>query len=226
MSKTVLTILFYCYCVAFAAIVLLPTYFDFVDVCPANTGTASCIQTWVSALSGWAAFGGALLAIPFLAAQVSEARRQTEFIVGDALPTASLHDPREVRVAGEEAFSTRLTIVNWNRHPILVRQIDIVEPAEVKIFEVKVEDEPGRQTILQKELANGRMLVPGWVNRGVKPYTAEFDVILTSRDHRPAEDNLFIRGAVKLRIDIVIAGATHRNVRLTAERPDAIVVTQ
>lgn len=226
MSKHMATALFYFSVILIGAAILLPYNFDLIDVCPTVDQTVACIQTWVSALSGWAAFLGALLAIPFLAAQVREAGRQTEFIVGDALPTASMHDPRETRV--NNAFSSRLQVVNWNRHPILVRSIALVSPTTVKLFDVEVEDhDAGRKNILQQEYGRGRMFIPGWVDRNKIPTIAEFDLTFETADKAAvaiAENNL-IRVPISLKVEIVIAGPSHRLLTLAVDRPDALVVT-
>ncbi|MER8752336.1 hypothetical protein NKH57_24250 [Mesorhizobium sp. M1050] len=227
MSKETATVLFYFSVILLGAAILLPYNFDFVDICPAADQTVTCVQTWVSALSGWAAFLGALLAIPFLAAQVREARRQTEFIVGDALPTASMHDPRETRV--NNAFSSRLQIVNWNRHPILIRSIALISPLTVNLFHVEVEDhDAGRKNILQQEYRRGRMFVPGWVDRNKTPIIAEFDLTFETGDPAAvaiAENNL-IRVPIFLKVDVVIAGPSHKSLTLLVDRPDALVVTE
>ncbi|WP_157866135.1 hypothetical protein [Mesorhizobium japonicum] len=225
MSRFWYSIVFYIYCVVLAGIVLLPSYFDFADVCPAKSEAVVCLQTWVSALSGWAAFIGAVIAIPFVAAQVREARRQTEFIVGDAMPTANMHDPRETRV--DNAYSTRLKIVNWNRHPILIRSIQLMEPTNVELFGVEVEDhDAGRRHILQQEHKRGRMYVPGWVDRSKMPTVAEFDLTFSTAD--PAliaiAQNDLVRCPITLKVEITIAGARHQTEALMVDRPDALVL--
>ncbi|RWM02123.1 MAG: hypothetical protein EOR68_08430 [Mesorhizobium sp.] len=222
MSKIGYNILFYCCCVTLAAIVLLPTYREVICT---TAPVAACAQGWLGALSGWAAFAGALAALPYLAGQVREARRQTEFIVGDAMPTANMHDPRETRI--ENAFSSRLKIVNWNRHPILIRRITLVAPSTVTLFGVEVEDhDAGRRGVLQQEYKRGRMYVPGWVDRTRTPTVAEFDLTFSTEVPaliEVAENNL-VRLPVTLAIEITVADARHRIETLIVERPDALVL--
>ena len=117
-----------------------------------------------------------------------------------------MHDPRETR--RDNAFSSRLQIVNWNRNPILIKEIRLLTPSEITLSSVRVEDhDAGRRNVLQQEYIRGRMFVPGWVDRSKIPIVAEFD--LTFSTNNPsltafAENNL-VRLSVKLRIDITIA---------------------
>jgi len=117
-----------------------------------------------------------------------------------------MHDPRETR--RDNAFSSRLQIVNWNRNPILIKEIRLLTPSEITLSSVRVEDhDAGRRNVPQQEYIRGRMFVPGWVDRSKIPIVAEFD--LTFSTNNPsltafAENNL-VRLSVKLRIDITIA---------------------
>ncbi len=77
------------------------------------------IQGWLGALSGW--FGGfaAFATIIFIIRQLREQRRQTDFSVGDALPTMDALEHLE------DSSELVVRIVNWNRRGIVVRNLDI-----------------------------------------------------------------------------------------------------
>lgn len=59
-------------------------------------GSGSCLQSWVSALSGWAAFAGAMLTIAVLRQQTSEARKAAK-TAEDALVHNKATAVRQVR---------------------------------------------------------------------------------------------------------------------------------
>ena len=60
----------------------------------------NCLVSWVSALSGWAAAAAAAVTIGSLRRQAQAQQKQTDFQLGDALPTidAVQHTEQEKRV--------------------------------------------------------------------------------------------------------------------------------
>lgn len=110
--------------------------YDFADACPANEANevARCFREWVGALSGWAATIAAALTIVFLHRQNAEQKKQTDFLLGDALPTIDvaldLDDP--------ELLVTR--IVNWNRRGLFIHEltVDGLDDITWGIFEAKI----------------------------------------------------------------------------------------
>jgi len=196
------------------------------DWCPVEQlGRVECLRNWIGALSGWDAAFAAGVTVFVLVGQMAQARRQSDWMVGDAIPTASLFDPRETRIGN--AFSNRLNIVNWNRHPIFIRTIRLVAPTGIELLSCEVEDhDPARRNALEAEYARGSMYVPGWVDRSVKPTVAEFN--LTFRTNvaaavAAAQNNL-VRARVELALEIVIVGDEHTTVSLAVARPDALMV--
>ncbi|MBN9073997.1 MAG: hypothetical protein J0H34_20845 [Rhizobiales bacterium] len=184
-----------------------------------------CLRDWIGALSGWAATVAAGATIFWLARQLHVARQQTEFIVGDADPTASLFDPRERNV--DAAFSSRLQVVNWNRNPILIRNISIPEDQGFVFADVRVEDtDPVRRNILAEELKRGRMFVPGWLDRSRAPALVEFSITVEKKAATVAGEILNDLARVPLRVQVCISivGATHRDLDITVERPDALTL--
>jgi len=198
-------------------------YFQFgLNFC--HPDEPACAREWVGALSGWAAAFAAGLTIFYIIQQTREAARQTEFIVGEALPTTALFDPRETRV--ESAFSTRLDVINWNRHPLLIKSITVDDMSSLTIH-VQVEDhDTGRRNILERELRAERMFVPGWIDRTKSPTVAEFSVTVHTEDAAAKQfsHDGMVRGVLRLKIECRIASATPIDITLRAHKSDALML--
>lgn len=84
-----------------------------------NGSETVCVRDWLSALSGWIAAIGALIAavitVPYLKRQAKEAKRQTDFALGDSAPTFDVY--------AEDFLYVYFRIVNWNRRTLLLDQI-------------------------------------------------------------------------------------------------------
>lgn len=216
----------------FLAYVLFAVAFDFgfsgYAVC--ITADEHCLREWIGALSGWAAAAGALIAaaitLPHLKRQADESRRQTDFLVGSAPPTASLFDPRETRL--DTAYATRLDVVNWNRNPVLIRGIELEESVSGAIIaEISIEDfDAGRRNRLTDEFRRGRMYLPGWVDRSKCPTVAEFWITFNTSDDeaRQVAINHMVRGNVRLRIDCHITGEAPLDIAVRTSKADALIV--
>ncbi|BDA84986.1 hypothetical protein Sa4125_25280 [Aureimonas sp. SA4125] len=93
------------------------------SVCAPTDGFISCSREWIGALSGYFAAAGAGLAAWYtigpLRNQVREAKRQSDFIVGDHPPT--LDAVRHF----EEPDSIVLTVINWNRRGLIIYAAEI-----------------------------------------------------------------------------------------------------
>ncbi|MGT2467418.1 hypothetical protein ACVOMV_24915 [Mesorhizobium atlanticum] len=183
---------------------LFGTNFALKDAAWCITGETHCLREWVGALSGWAAFAGAVAALPYLAGQVREARRQTEFVVGDAPPTVTLQRPEP----GTGPYDAVLTIVNWNRHPIHVEATEIESVP------------PGVQWALtdlrqvSAGVSNNRMdgtrtggltqVIDGWRDRQRPPNVFTAKVMIDPKDI----EGLWAR-SLMARVRIRILGPTH-----------------
>jgi hypothetical protein len=97
------------------------------EVC--GGGTCS-VQSWLSALSGWvAAFGAlaaAILTLAPLREQVQEARRQSDFLVGDAAPEFVL-------LRNRKTDTIKLLVTNWNRRTVMVVDISCIEDTTLSV---------------------------------------------------------------------------------------------
>lgn len=196
---------------------------------PAET---NCVRDWISALSGWAAFIGAAMAVPYLAAQVREARRQTEFIVGDALPTVTL----EENVGSTDvltAFSVVLNVVNWNRHPLFVQDIRTID-ADAKILRIGPTKEDRKAesfnaAILEVDIDEKRVYVPGWENRALPPLSQRLALTI-GNVRKPGvtilvePDTFLLRRSVSIEVDIRLMDAKHSFHTLVATMPDAMTL--
>jgi len=93
-----------------------------IGLSTACDGTDNCMVTWVGALSGWAALGGALLTVWVMRDQLAEQRRQTDYLTGNAEPemfcsVSVEHSP--------EGFIPilKITVVNRNRRPLELHRL-------------------------------------------------------------------------------------------------------
>jgi hypothetical protein len=110
------------------------------NFCPAGTveAPAVCLREWLIVIAGWLTFFGGVVAALFvyktikpMRQQLSEARRQTSFIVGDNRPFIEIwtHKKREVY---------RFRIVNWNRRILLISKVEWICAAEYESLPVMI----------------------------------------------------------------------------------------
>ncbi|WP_144223445.1 hypothetical protein [Mesorhizobium amorphae] len=125
------------------------------------------ILGWFGALSGWAAAAGALYAtwktLPELRMQVAEAKRQSDFMVGDAAPEFIVQRNRVHR-------RILLIVRNWNRRRVLIDNIKLSASNNVQLAGV----EPFGEDNLSQWLDEGksgtvRYGVNGWLDRQKQP---------------------------------------------------------
>ncbi|RWP88338.1 MAG: hypothetical protein EOR12_16630 [Mesorhizobium sp.] len=142
------------------------------------SGEEHCIREWVGASSGWAAAAAAALTIGFLAKQAADARRQTEFIVGDSAPTITVApNPR-----GLPDFDIR--IVNWNRHAVAIKSIEIesTPPGVVwGLVETRFIDPENRNDLQVAQLnaeTGATYPMPGWEDRELPPWLFTAGILL------------------------------------------------
>jgi hypothetical protein len=134
----------------------------------------ACLRDWIGALSGWVAAIGALLAaawtLPHLKQQADEARRQSDYLLGDALPTMDAVE----HLKDSEQLVVRVD--NWNRRSILLRKVDILGMnVRVAVFEVEVDGAKFNTDI--SAVLHPPVPVQGWLDRSAEPHFATIRVV-------------------------------------------------
>ena len=182
--------------------------------CDDETGLG-CLRNWLSALSGWVAAvaAGVTLALTIgpLREQAKQARRQTDFVVGDALPT---FDAVEHLKKSEQLVCR---IVNWNRSAIVVRIVQTIEEADALVMIDKLEIDRKPIEIDMITLKIEPFVINGWEDRNNPPHHAEvrfiaFDNMTDKLRTRPNWSNV-----PKVVAKVEILGAKHRTVDLEAD---------
>lgn len=161
------TIVFYAACIIFGivfAFIVMDWYFDAADLCGSSESTGECVREWFGAWSGYLAAAAAGITLFALYDQIKEQRKQTEFMVGDALPTMDivqdLDDP--------EMLVIRL--VNWNRRGVVAKSLEVhgVGDARTYFHEHK---KNGRK------VDHNRIYLRGWENRGEAPDSLQTRIV-------------------------------------------------
>ncbi|NSL21752.1 hypothetical protein [Agrobacterium tumefaciens] len=96
----------------------------------------NCLVAWISALSGWAALAGAMITVGVMREQLSEQRRQTDYMSGDMAPEMYLNGyTRANETADDDEFFSELevTVVNRNRRALILRKLTLVEPSHIEL---------------------------------------------------------------------------------------------
>ncbi|MDQ0314833.1 hypothetical protein [Amorphus orientalis] len=138
-------------------------------------------ETWeaVGALSGWAAglgaFVAALLTLRPLLGQLHEARRQTDYIVGDSYPTLDLFVDQDLLATN--VLNVRIT--NWNRRSIIISDFRIHKPqCSFRIIDAETRNRPkdAKPVGLSRSKKHagkidfyGGIRLAGWENRSEMP---------------------------------------------------------
>ncbi|KAB2655907.1 hypothetical protein F9K94_15380 [Brucella tritici] len=99
--------------------------------CPTTDATGvRCLRDWLGALSGWAGAAGALVAagwtISHLRKQISDQRRQTDFILGNTDPSFEL--------SIDSAISAGILVQNFNRRRVEIVSVTNLTPFQVKMY--------------------------------------------------------------------------------------------
>jgi len=178
-------------------------------------GEADCLREWIGALSGWAAAIAAGATITFLAGQMREARRQTAFVVGDALPTVELEE-------SDEGFSVvDVVITNWNRRSIEVE--DITAEGQTVFGSIEFQD-PMLQVLqtVNPETEGVHFTIPGWLDRTKPPPRVRVSIQMFAKKDGPIEGTLNV--PVGARVKLKIIGARHERVELIAENPEHLTI--
>lgn len=194
---------------------LYGTHFALFDAHWCLVSEKNCVREWVGALSGWAAFVGAILALPYVASQVREARRQTEFAIGDADPEFIIGRNRRTR-------RTVLTVRNWNRRRIMVDTVTIVRNTNrLAIYDLADADDLSVPTWKQQQYLGERASfgVDGWVDRSQQPPKRRLKILL-SKDGEFTEDPDVIGSKMDLEISYRVVGQLHEQRQSTVTTLD------
>ncbi|GAA2867260.1 hypothetical protein GGQ99_001316 [Aminobacter niigataensis] len=168
----------------------------------------ACLRDWVGALSGWVAALGAFLAaiitLPELKRQASEARRQTDFAVGDAEPDFVLQrNVPKKRLA--------LEVTNLNRRAILIESWEPDGGSDFSIYNIEpfvggVAPSIAKRHRYRPRIPNYR--IAGWQVRSDASPKRKFAVVL-SKDGKIVDDPAAFRDRISLRIRFRIVGQKH-----------------
>ncbi|MEJ5084145.1 hypothetical protein [Brucella pseudogrignonensis] len=165
--KIILTVVI----IAILAISILKMSQDFAlpEFCADSDSNATeCIRNWLGALSGWIGAVVAGLALFALFAQIREQRRQTEFIIGDSLPTLDALQ----HITDDKIVVVR--IVNWNRRSLIIEKVD-APPTGAGIYvgyrKLKIGSE-------KKSIKSGwvDLAIEGWIDRTKPPAVVEIQL--------------------------------------------------
>lgn len=99
--------------------------------CGQGENYGACFREWFGALSGWAAAGAAGITIFALYDQIKEQRKQSDFVLGEALPTFDAY--------AEDFIDVYLRVVNWNRRTFIIDKITCTDADSIHVLEVKLE---------------------------------------------------------------------------------------
>jgi hypothetical protein len=149
---------------AFITHILIQYFGGYIEACQMNEKETHCLREWVSALSGWVAAAGALIAalltIPHLMKQAHEANRQTDFIIGNTPPIMEVIDrngPGEIWVK----------IINWNRNTFYIDEI--ITPPQFNTKIEKLKFEPNNIVVTMGEGIKLPIRISGYEDRSKAP---------------------------------------------------------
>ncbi|TBB27312.1 hypothetical protein ELH48_09185 [Rhizobium ruizarguesonis] len=164
------------FCVVIASLLTLITFVlvmrflpDFIDWAgwPACEEKSCTIQGWLSATSGWAGFAAASVTAFFIFGQMKEARTQTRFALGDAVPTVQMAENVK------EPQIVQIRIVNWNRRQLILDRIEVLNPLNATIsaitFSYDRKAVPWSRPDPDNLLIKPAVSLQGWENRGLQP---------------------------------------------------------
>lgn len=199
---------------ALVAFVYLDAAVVSLGYCGNEESYSICAREWIAALSGWAAFAGAAVALPLLAVQAKEARKQTEFAIGDA-------DPEFMLARNAKHPNVVLTVTNWNRRRIMLDKIRVIEANDVKLMNVVlIRKSDGENVIrmtvkedyLHKTRGVPRLGVNGWVDRAKEPHRKAYALGLQANG-RPISWDRLLRSSLVIEVDYSVLGQAHENKR-------------
>ncbi|TAV48418.1 hypothetical protein ELI30_08945 [Rhizobium leguminosarum] len=163
------------------------------------------IQSWLSALSGWVAAIGAGVAAAVtlrpLRQQVREARRQSDFIVGDA-------EPEFVLQRNKPAKRVTLKAINWNRRNVMIDKVACTDKITFQVFNLHdLKEEPDwAKRARRRKIPSFR--VNSWLDRTKAPTTRRL-VITFGVEGQARQDLGYDGSALEVDIDYRVIGQSH-----------------
>ncbi|WP_421360035.1 hypothetical protein [Agrobacterium rosae] len=92
----------------------------------------NCLISWLGALSGWAALVGGLLTVAVMREQLSEQKRQTDHLMGNADP--EIYANGTVFTDNQLWYpAIEITVINRNRRPLEIRHMKARLNADLQI---------------------------------------------------------------------------------------------
>ncbi len=135
------------------------------------------------------ALGVSLMAAAFTRVQAVHARRQADAATGELPPDFSLSWQTSFASIPGELEDALLRIANWNRRPIQVRRIKLLEPAGASISVFDLASTPSRDAIQGREPDSSTLefdyAVPGRNPSGDAPL-ARFSIMIGEDTSSPA----------------------------------------
>lgn len=186
-----------------------------------NGSEAVCFRDWLGALSGWIAAAGALIAamltLPHLTKQADEAKRQTDFIVGDAEPEIILQRNRSKE-------TVTLIIINWNRRRVILEEANASSATSNIEINSMIAYKKYEYPSL-KDLSNNTKKtyyeVDGWINREQPPKQRRIALSFRANDDFIQNPATSIQ-SLKLTVRYKIVGQTHSRHEVTVSALDWI----
>ncbi|MBP1862164.1 hypothetical protein [Rhizobium herbae] len=127
--------------------------------------TEERVRNWLGALSGWVAAIVAGATMLPLYRQLRHVRRQTDFQLGDALPTI------DVTPDLDDSRIMVVRVVNWNRRGMLVHRIASNLTTNVGLHETKLDGE-----VVALGQFRWPMPLRGWEDRSKSPHTLQLKI--------------------------------------------------
>lgn len=170
------------------------------------------IREWFGALSGWVAAFVAGITIRNIRQQADAAQKQTDFQLGDALPTVDAVQHTEI------SRRAVIRIRNWNRRSMIIRRIAVAKPSEMDatlflFFNAKQYPEMARKfgdlghTGITSIIFDPAILVEGWVKREEEPTLMKFAMSVFVRDGQTEAG----WGKFPIELEYELVGETKRN---------------
>jgi hypothetical protein len=164
-------------------------------------------REWISATSGWAGALAAAVTLFALYRQISEQKKQTDFVLGDALPTM---DVLEHRKDGQVLV---VKIRNWNRRSLIINDITTVDSSyRVGVLEMKINDISVKTNLDPKDLRLHP--IEGNVNPNAPPVTASIELSAATIPEDVLVTDWSSIGEIEA--DIIVVGDRHTSIRLQA----------
>ncbi|WP_018428238.1 hypothetical protein [Hoeflea sp. 108] len=178
--------------------------------CGPDENYGACIREWVGALSGWAAAIAAVVTLFALYSQLAalydqlaEQRKQTNFTVGDAMPTMDFVRVRRAKVAV-------LRIVNWNRRTLIWSGNFEIANHNLNLLQAYRWEIDG-----EAEDAEGPhcwpLIIPGWEDRSKPPHHARV-FFTVAKDGDPLDQD----GNTKIGASMLLADEHNRRIGVWA----------